>query len=239
MFESFFLLSLGVTFVLLVLLVFHFRNRISSLEQKAETMFSLLNNVVTELNNMRGGVHPPMVHMSEQPIQSKIEVQLSEDEDDSDAESDDDDSGAESDDDSGSGSDCDSDAESDDDSDADAPVKTVNMEIDATFDDIPVETTIDAEEDAETPYVIEPSIIDAPLPEIELVVNKSDTNLTEHLDETVASASAEEAIKENGVLMVDEMTLPELRTYANEKGLVTDASRMKRHTLLKLIQSAE
>lgn len=230
MFESFFLLSLGVTFVLLVLLVFHFRNRISSLEQKAETMFSLLNNVVTELNNMRGGVHPPMVHMSEQPIQSKIEVHLSEDEDDSDAESDDD---------SGSGSDCDSDAESDDDSDADAPVKTVNMEIDATFDDIPVETTIDAEEDTETPYVIEPSIIDAPLPEIELVVNKSDTNLTEHLDETVASASAEEAIKENGVLMVDEMTLPELRTYANEKGLVTDASRMKRHTLLKLIQSAE
>ena len=70
-------------------------------------------------------------------------------------------------------------------------------------------------------------------------MNKSDTNLTEHLDETVASASAEEAIKENGVLMVDEMTLPELRTYANEKGLVTDASRMKRHTLLKLIQSAE
>ena len=230
MFESFFLLSLGVTFVLLVLLVFHFRNRISSLEQKAETMFSLLNNVVTELNNMRGGVHPPMVHMSEQPIQSKIEVQLSEDEDDSDAESDDV-SESESDDDSG--------AESDDDSDADAPVKTVNMEIDATFDDIPVETTIDAEEDTETPYVIEPSIIDAPLPEIELVVNKSDTNLTEHLDETVASASAEEAIKENGVLMVDEMTLPELRTYANEKGLVTDASRMKRHTLLKLIQSAE
>ena len=230
MFESFFLLSLGVTFVLLVLLVFHFRNRISSLEQKAETMFSLLNNVVTELNNMRGGVHPPMVHMSEQAVQSKIEVHLSEDEDDSDAESDDD---------SGSGSDCDSDAESDDDSDADAPVKTVNMEIDATFDDIPVETTIDAEEDTETPYVIEPSIIDAPLPEIELVVNKSDTNLTEHLDETVASASAEEAIKENGVLMVDEMTLPELRTYANEKGLVTDASRMKRHTLLKLIQSAE
>lgn len=222
MFESFFLLSLGVTFVLLVLLVFHFRNRISSLEQKAETMFSLLNNVVTELNNMRGGVHPPMVHMSEQPIQSKIEVQLSEDDDDSDAETDDD-----------------SDAESDDDSDADAPVKTVNMEIDATFDDIPVETTIDAEEDAETPYVIEPSIIDAPLPEIELVVNKSDTNLTEHLDETVASASAEEAIKENGALMVDEMTLQELRTYANEKGLVTDASRMKRHTLLKLIQSAE
>ena len=238
MFESFFLLSLGVTFVLLVLLVFHFRNRISSLEQKAETMFSLLNNVVTELNNMRGGVHPPMVHMSEQPIQSKIEVQLSEDEDDSDAETDDD-SESGSDDDSGSGSDCDSDAESDDDSDADAPVKTVNMEIDATFDDIPVETTIDAEEDAETPYVIEPSIIDAPLPEIELVVNKSDKNLTEHLDETVASASAEEAIKENGVLMVDEMTLPELRTYANEKGLVTDASRMKRHTLLKLIQSAE
>mgnify|MGYP002879363194 CR=1 FL=1 len=230
MFESFFLLSLGVTFVLLVLLVFHFRNRISSLEQKAETMFSLLNNVVTELNNMRGGVHPPMVHMSEQPIQSKIEVQLSED---------DDDSGAESDDVSESESDDDSGAESDDDSDADAPVKTVNMEIDATFDDIPVETTIGADEDTETPYVIEPSIIDAPLPEIELVVNKSDTNLTEHLDETVASASAEEAIKENGVLMVDEMTLPELRTYANEKGLVTDASRMKRHTLLKLIQSAE
>ncbi len=47
--ESFFLLSLGITFVLIVLLVYHFKQRLSSMEQKCDTMFDIVQNLVKEL----------------------------------------------------------------------------------------------------------------------------------------------------------------------------------------------
>jgi len=47
--ESFFLLSLGITFVLIVLLVYHFKQRLSSMEQKCDTMFDIVQNLLKEL----------------------------------------------------------------------------------------------------------------------------------------------------------------------------------------------
>ena len=47
--ESFFLLSLGITFVLIVLLVYHFKQRLSSMEHKCDTMFDIVQNLVKEL----------------------------------------------------------------------------------------------------------------------------------------------------------------------------------------------
>jgi stringent starvation protein B len=51
--ESLFLLSLGITFVLILFLMYHFRQRIIQVEHKSEAMFSLVNNIVTELGNIR------------------------------------------------------------------------------------------------------------------------------------------------------------------------------------------
>lgn len=47
--ESFFLLSLGITFVLIVLLVYHFKQRLGSMEQKCDTMFDIVQNLLKEL----------------------------------------------------------------------------------------------------------------------------------------------------------------------------------------------
>lgn len=47
--ETFFFLSLGITFGLVLLLVYHFKQRITTLEQKCDTMFDIVQNVVKEL----------------------------------------------------------------------------------------------------------------------------------------------------------------------------------------------
>jgi hypothetical protein len=51
--ETFFFLSLGITFVLILLLVYHFKQRVTTLEQKCDTMFDILNTMVKELNALR------------------------------------------------------------------------------------------------------------------------------------------------------------------------------------------
>ena len=51
--ENFFLISLGITFILILLLVYHFKQRIVSIEQKNDSMFEIINNMVAELNRIR------------------------------------------------------------------------------------------------------------------------------------------------------------------------------------------
>jgi hypothetical protein len=46
--ETFFFISLGITFVLILLLVYHVKQRLSTLEQKSDTMFEIINNIVKE-----------------------------------------------------------------------------------------------------------------------------------------------------------------------------------------------
>ncbi len=47
--ETFFFISLGITFVLILLLVYHVKQRISTLEQKSDTMFEIITNIVQEV----------------------------------------------------------------------------------------------------------------------------------------------------------------------------------------------
>lgn len=51
--ETFFFISLGITFILILLLVHHFKQRIVSLEQKYDTTFEIINNIVKEMGNIR------------------------------------------------------------------------------------------------------------------------------------------------------------------------------------------
>jgi cobalamin biosynthesis protein CobT len=54
--ETFFFISLGITFVLISLLVYHFRQRIIVLESKNDTMFEIINNIVKEVTNVRNSI---------------------------------------------------------------------------------------------------------------------------------------------------------------------------------------
>jgi hypothetical protein len=54
--ETFFFLSLGITFVLIIMLVYHFKGRLVSIEDKYHTMFDIMNSMVKEMKNIRESV---------------------------------------------------------------------------------------------------------------------------------------------------------------------------------------
>lgn len=51
--ENFFFISLGIVFGLVLLLVYHFKKRMSVAEKKSESMYGLLSTVVREIKNIR------------------------------------------------------------------------------------------------------------------------------------------------------------------------------------------
>ena len=51
--ETFFFISLAITFVLILLLVYHFKQRIITVEQKCDTMFDIINTMVQEIQYLR------------------------------------------------------------------------------------------------------------------------------------------------------------------------------------------
>jgi len=51
--ETFFFVSLAITFVLIMMLVYHFKERLTIVEKKTNTMFDIITNIVNELNGMR------------------------------------------------------------------------------------------------------------------------------------------------------------------------------------------
>lgn len=54
--ENFFYISLAITFILILLLVYHFKQRLVSLENKSDTMFEIINNIVKELSLLKSVV---------------------------------------------------------------------------------------------------------------------------------------------------------------------------------------
>ena len=65
--ETFFFISLGITFVLILLLVYHFKQRLSTLETKSDTMLDIVNNVVKEM-----GVIKILASSRQQPVQHPL-----------------------------------------------------------------------------------------------------------------------------------------------------------------------
>jgi hypothetical protein len=96
MIESFFFLSLGITFVLIILLIYHFKQRITTIEQKSDTMFDIVQNLAKELNsmkvqNMTNGLKPNYVNaiLKEEHDYEEEEEQEESEEEDEEEESDD------------------------------------------------------------------------------------------------------------------------------------------------------
>jgi len=54
--ETSFFFTLGITFLLILLLVYHFKQRIITTESKQDTMFEIINNLVQEINNIKTSV---------------------------------------------------------------------------------------------------------------------------------------------------------------------------------------
>lgn len=263
--ETFFFISLGITFVLILLLVYHFKQRIITIEQKSETMFEIINNIVKELTMVRnvqmhsqsmqfnGTVNLPIKEF--RPMTNEnIKVVVSDDES-SDSSSD---SGSES----GSGSDTssDSDSDSDDDNETSNNIKIINMEVcdnidiaEISLDKQEVELELSLEEEQVLDNEIEQELDN----EIEKKIdnNANDINNDENtldLDADTDSIIVEKLDSTNELEPVDEslmtvsqsakevyrkMTVQDLRALVITKGLSSDPSKMKKPEILKLLES--
>ena len=195
--ESFFLLSLGITFVLIVLLVYHFKQRLSSMEQKCDTMFDIVQNLVKELKVVKtacqeqsGGGCMRIDPLMSQFINRK-DITADENEDDDDDDDDDEDS------------DDDDDEDSDDETEVDS-VKIIKMDIGSKIDIIEIKSDSDSEEAA-----------------IELDV-----------EEPVPT------IHKMEILSVDykKLTVAELKQIVSSQGLTTNAHKLTKTELLKLLE---
>lgn len=51
--ETAFFISLAITFVLIMMLVYHFKSRLVILEQKCDTMFEIMNNMIKEMKALQ------------------------------------------------------------------------------------------------------------------------------------------------------------------------------------------
>ena len=76
--DSVLYICLAITFVLILLIVYHFKQRVSALEAKQDTMFELVNNMVQEMQNMRmNSMAPPMPPPMPQEMHDAIFSELS------------------------------------------------------------------------------------------------------------------------------------------------------------------
>ena len=244
--ETFFFISLAITFLLVLLLVYHFKQRLGLLEQKTDNMFEIVNNIVKELNNIRNAqmnsnqfsgfpqvpqlkrMSPPFFVPPTPQDVNNIYVSVTEnthnetkkpDEDDEDSDDEDDE---------------DSDDE-DDDEDEDDSDKEVIIE---NLDDTKIETI---EDNIKVVHMEELSNIDFELVS-EISKNAVEPIQIEKLEELVIesetiSTGQPVVVGEYSKDIVRKMSVQELKTLVITKGLCSDPSKMKKTELIKLIEN--
>ena len=221
-FETILLVSLAITFVLIMFLVYHFKQRVTTTEEKTDTMFDIINNMAKEMTNIRTTMNmvvQPTVQIPRVPSYSKIDV------------SDESDSGSEEDDSGGSDGDDESD-ESGSDGDAsdteDEEIKHISMNLENNIDN-----TINSDDvNTDDHDIDEKDHTPEELNNHELIVEKinshEDNDGTESLDEKTYSQSN-----------YRKMNLPRLRELMISRGFTIDTSKMKKTDIISLLGNNE
>jgi hypothetical protein len=257
--DTFFFISLGITFILILLLVFHFKQQIVSLEHKNDTMFEIINNIVKEITYVKSAIFSqPYYHVNDQDeiinlsaneIHSKqnIEKKIVVSDDDNDSEDDydgDDDSDIDSDEDEDDGhehSDSDDSEHANDDNQDNLPkqdsVKVINIELGDSIDNIEELADNDYDDDHE-PDTETNTIEEINTNTIEekdnIIVEKLDIQ-DNHLDNNQVNEQGTQI--ENIKEVYRKMTLIQLKALVISKGLTSDSSKMRKPELLKLLES--
>ena len=259
--ETFFFLSLAITFLLILLLVNHFKQRINVLEQKSDTMFEIINNIRQQIDSMIYRANM----MQYQPAQRAFHISKStpevavggaedayfvrteptdrivvsdEDEDDEDDEDEDD----EDDDDE------DEDEDEDDDEDeevivfeeqrasSEPKIKIINMELSETIDVENLEGIADPDDAEETHDAIDLEDVPPLMCEtddliIEKMANEDANDLADPTDVTDPTDHSKD--------IYSKMHVQDLKKLVITKGLCSDATKLKKNDLLKLLESSQ
>jgi hypothetical protein len=246
--ETFFFISLAITFVLIMMLVYHFKERLSALEKKSNTIVDIINNVVKEITLIKHSHSPsPYPMVSAQYNSNPLCIQSQNVDDDSSESSE-----YESDEDSTLYDDLGGEREEEE-----AEVKSI-VELDVIEDretrvneeeepenikrininlSLPVNEDLDDLEDIQEiepeDLYLEDKIENVEMSENEttVVVNKIDGFNESNLEEA-------KVVPPVDIEFYRKMEIGALRTLVISKGLATDTKKMKKSDLLRLLESA-
>lgn len=213
--ETSFVISLGITFVLLLLLIYHFKQRLTIAEGKQDTMFEIINNLAQELSNVKMNLslmnRPPTPYphnVSNEPISSEnvgiYEQMASLVNEESDSDYDDSD---------------DEDSNDEDSDDEDGKIIVSDEEDNISVEEIRPTEDVDNSE--------------------ELVID-----ILENIQTNTQGPKSLDSEEPEEVKLLEEIEKPDfskmnlgaLKTYIIEQGWVEDASKMKKAQILSLIQ---
>lgn len=227
--DSVFYLGLVITFLLILLVVYHFKNRVTTMEQRCDTMFEIMNNIVQELNLLRrqqkmvmGGSMP--VNITTSTIEREYQYQPDKkDADESEYETDNsDESSYLSEDDLEE----DNDEVEDDEEDEEKVVELTNEIIGE--DDLKQVRMV---EESPLPEATQRSLLD--IDENSIKVEKLETTLdNEDFDD-------DNDHSESTLDVYKSMTNSALKALVIEKGLSTNPSKLKKSELLELLKELE
>jgi hypothetical protein len=232
--DTFFFISLGITFVFILLLIYHFKQQIKALEQKNDTMFEIINNIVKEISNVRALIvttqssfptsHTPIPEVTREIISLEREIPkifVSDESDDEEEESDidehDDEDVTDSEDSDGE----DGDEEEEPHEYAEIILKKELHEI-VNSENIKI-ITVDIDESQ--------------------AVNNIDNGMSEiiHVEkmENSEESTVHLTLNENHMEIYKKMNLTALKSLVISKGLSSDPSKLKKFEILKLLEEQE
>jgi hypothetical protein len=263
--ENFFFISLGITFGLILLLVYHFKQRISCVERRGDTMFELLTNVVKELQFMKSlnsyyesvfqKSAEPIVEPSVQKVIPEMDVcmfrppelvekkvidlsgsnMVSKIPVSDDSQSE----WSESDSEEGSESDLDSDSDSDDESESEfnSVLEKIHIDLGEEVVDVSDESIPEVVSVESIPEVVLEDVVVEDVV-VEDVVNK--------MIQEVVSESAPEVVpelaeptREQKRDIYRKMNITQLRGMAAAAGITTDLSKLKKAEIIKLLENLD
>lgn len=209
--------------LVVAILVVYFESKSREQNHKIASMFSIVSTLAEDMNQMKLAVgHIANLGFNGHTLEENIRpfsmqeggqlIDVSDDDEDSDIEDDD---GEESE------VDSDSDSDSDDDDEEKADVKVLKINSESNFDDQEANELDDNSLDLdELEYLDEESIL-----EIEVVQPVEFKTITIDLEDNESEDSVD----------YKKLSLQKLKSVVVEKGLVADASKLKKHELLKLL----
>jgi hypothetical protein len=228
--ETFFFISLGISFVLILLLVYHFKQRLNSIENKSDTMFEIINNMVQEITTVKQicthsenrhyqmplNMYPDL-NMETAPTASNIKIindsnvhymERLKPHNEFDVDEEDDETDDESDDETDDESDDESDDEADDEPVDDEPVDEDNNEAIQKIivsDDESTQDLVNANGDVKVIHLTESTDFDYSLKEDNTLDNKEMVDVSNDLPET--SSHLENAMEEMDEIEADSVVV--------------------------------
>jgi hypothetical protein len=262
--ETFFFISLGITFVLVLLLVYHFKQRVSGLEHKCDTMFEIINDMVKQLNTIRIQNNVPFMNVfnplsktipeiqhfinetidmndNKTNIDEESEEDSDESEDEGDSEHEEESEEEDDEEESEDSDDYDEEEDENDNEDGDS-IKIINVNIkepneitELSVEELTENNDVDVDVDSSETEPLEPVNIENI--NVEKIMPLDDEYIIEPTEETesVKEQDKKEAEKE----VYKKMSMSALKTLVISKGLCSDASKLKKQDLLKLLENIE